>query len=275
MVLASAAAIGMALSSWRLAPALAEASPAPRRALALSGPTIALPTLPDARSFIARNLITATLIAAAGIAVVVVAATAATMTARLRDNSPTAPLPTYGPPATLRASARAAMTFEQAHSSAFPSADALAGAIFAAAQERYAWEVLRAMKQLDEQRQAQATAAAAPARPSSLNRASGYAVGTILTARITIYGCVGPGGGFCNNMASGMPVFEGAAACSPDLPFGTKVRIQGDPTGRVYECLDRGALAATWIDVFFYDTQAGMAWQSLLGGTVAQIEIVN
>ena len=70
-------------------------------------------------------------------------------------------------------------------------------------------------------------------------------------------------------------MFEGAAACSGDLPFGTKIRIQGDPTGRVYECLDRGALAATWIDVFFYDTRDGIAWQSLLGGTVTDIEIVN
>jgi hypothetical protein len=76
-------------------------------------------------------------------------------------------------------------------------------------------------------------------------------------------------------MATGIQVFEGAAACSGDLPFGTKIRIHGDPTGRVYECLDRGALATTWVDVFFYDTQAGIAWQSLLGGTVTNIEIVN
>jgi hypothetical protein len=76
-------------------------------------------------------------------------------------------------------------------------------------------------------------------------------------------------------MASGLKVFEGAAACSADLPFGTRVRIIGDPTGRVYECLDRGALAATWVDVFFYNTSDGIAWQSLLGGTVTDIEIVN
>ena len=158
-----------------------------------------------------------------------------------------------------------------------PSADAVGGTLLAAAEERYAWEVLRAMKSIDEQRQAQAAAATIggrnPAR--SYNTASGYAAGTVLTARITVYGCVGPGGGFCNNTASGIPVFEGAAACSADLPFGTKVRISGDPTGRTYECLDRGALAATWIDVFFYNTADGIAWQSLLGGTVTQIEIVN
>jgi hypothetical protein len=76
-------------------------------------------------------------------------------------------------------------------------------------------------------------------------------------------------------MASGIAVFEGAAACSGDLPFGTKIRISGDPTGRVYECLDRGHLASTWVDVFFYDTRDGIAWQSLLGGTVTNIEIVN
>ncbi len=68
---------------------------------------------------------------------------------------------------------------------------------------------------------------------------------------------------------------EGAAACSYNLPFGTKLTIAGDPTGRVYECLDRGALANTWVDVYFEDTRDGMAWQSQLGGTVANITIVN
>lgn len=45
--------------------------------------------------------------------------------------------------------------------------------------------------------------------------------------------------------------------------------------GRVYECLDRGALATTWVDVFFYNTADGIAWQSLLGGTISDIELVN
>jgi hypothetical protein len=125
---------------------------------------------------------------------------------------------------------------------------------------------------IDEQRKARVAAAN---RGRSLNGASGYPVGTILRSRITIYGCAGPGGGFCNNMATGIQVFEGAAACSFDLPFGTKLKIHGDPTGRVYECLDRGALATTWVDVFFYNTQDGIAWQSLLAGTISDVEIVN
>jgi hypothetical protein len=43
----------------------------------------------------------------------------------------------------------------------------------------------------------------------------------------------------------------------------------------VYECLDRGALAPTWIDVYFENTSDGIAWQSTLGSTVTDIHIVN
>jgi hypothetical protein len=119
--------------------------------------------------------------------------------------------------------------------------------------------------------------AAAPARGTSatLGRASGYAPGTTLAARVTIYGCVGSGGGFCGGMASGIRVFEGAAACSSDMPFGTRFTIAGDPTGRTYECLDRGHLGSPWVDVFFYNTADGFAWAGALGGTHANITIVN
>ena len=96
-----------------------------------------------------------------------------------------------------------------------------------------------------------------------------------MRARITIYGCQGPGGGFCNYMSSGGVPFEGAVACSSNLPFGTRLTIDGDPSGRTYECLDRGALAATWIDVYFENTLDGIAWQSTLGSTVTDIHIVN
>jgi hypothetical protein len=57
--------------------------------------------------------------------------------------------------------------------------------------------------------------------------------------------------------------------------LGTKLKIHGDPTGRTYECLDRGSLPATWIDVYFHNTTEGIAWQGQLGGTMADIEIVN
>jgi hypothetical protein len=76
-------------------------------------------------------------------------------------------------------------------------------------------------------------------------------------------------------MASGGVAFAGAAACSNDLPFGTRFTIDGDPTGRTYECLDRGELPATWIDVYFDDTSDGIAWQSSLGATTTDIQIVN
>jgi hypothetical protein len=76
-------------------------------------------------------------------------------------------------------------------------------------------------------------------------------------------------------MSAGGTPFPGAVACSDNLPFGTKLRITGDPTGRTYECLDRGRLTPTWIDVYFDDTTEGMAWQSSLGTTITDIEIVN
>lgn len=82
-------------------------------------------------------------------------------------------------------------------------------------------------------------------------------------ARITFYTCVG--GGFCGNMSSGHPVHEGAAACGYDLPLGTRFTIAGDPSGRVYECLDRGLLSPTQVDVWFHDAASGWLWQSQVG----------
>jgi hypothetical protein len=281
MVAGTAAAVGVALANGRrLNPVFVEASPAPRpQAVALAAPAFPV-AFPDPRRFFARRFAFATLLAAAGI--VLVAGIAAAVSFSVPQSSSASVRAAYGPSSELRASSGAGGGFEQAYASSVPSADAVGGTLLAAAEERHAWEVLRAMKQIDEQRQAEAAQAQASAAASirsnpvrSYNSPSGYAPGTVLAARITIYGCVGPGGGFCNNTASGVPVFEGAAACSGDLPFGTRLRISGDPTGRVYECLDRGALASTWVDVFFYNTSDGIAWQSLLGGTVANIEIVN
>lgn len=82
-------------------------------------------------------------------------------------------------------------------------------------------------------------------------------------ARVTFYACIG--NGFCGTMASGQQAFEGAAACSADLVFGTRFIITSDPTSRVFVCLDRGALASPWVDVWFYDVADGRAWQSLVG----------
>jgi hypothetical protein len=189
----------------------------------------------------------------------------------------------YGPPAELQASSGAAGQLESGLAASQPGAYDLGLEAMAAVEEQHKWDVLRAMAAIEAQRVAQAEAAraasaraaTAPGQPTTLGRASGYAVGTVLTARLTIYGCTGPGGGFCGGMASGVRVFEGAAACSNDLPFGTRFRIHGDATGRVYECLDRGHLSSTWVDVFFNNTSEGIRWASNLGGTRVPIEIVN
>jgi hypothetical protein len=131
------------------------------------------------------------------------------------------------------------------------------------------------------QRQQQAQAAAAEAerlaslrvsQVASVWRAPAIAGGTILPATVTFYACVG--NGFCGNMSSGQPVFEGAAACSSNLPFGTRFIVNNDPQQRVFVCLDRGALAATWVDIWFYDVADGWAWQSLVG-TYSDITILG
>ncbi len=85
----------------------------------------------------------------------------------------------------------------------------------------------------------------------------------ILGARLTFYSCIDSG--FCGTMASGQQAFEGAAACSSDLPFGTRFVIISDPSQRVYACLDRGAMASPWVDIWFYDAADGWAWQSIVG----------
>jgi hypothetical protein len=190
----------------------------------------------------------------------------------------------YGPPVALREGSGLAGALEQGMVASQPGAYDMSLAAMVAADDYNKFGVLRAMADIEAKRIAEVEAAraaqASSARPApgtatSLGRASGYAVGTVLNARLTIYGCTGPGGGFCGGMASGVKVFEGAAACSYDLPFGTRFRIHSDPTGRVYECLDRGHLASSWVDVFFYNTSEGIHWASLLSGTRVTIEIVN
>jgi hypothetical protein len=181
----------------------------------------------------------------------------------------------------MRAAAGIGGNWEESRTLAAPSAGMLGAALLAGIEDQHRWDVLKAMRTLADEKAAAAGDAEAAARvraaapPYSMNAPSGLAAGTVMRARITIYGCTGPGGGFCNNMSSGGTVFEGAAACSSDLPFGTRLTIAGDPTGRVYECLDRGALPATWIDVYFENTGDGIAWASQLGGTSADITIVN
>jgi len=120
-----------------------------------------------------------------------------------------------------------------------------------------------------EQQQRQQAVAAAVSGPAW--QAPPITGGTrIPGATVTFYACVG--NGFCGAMANGQQVFAGAAACSSDLPFGTRFTVVNDPTGQVFTCLDRGALATTWVDIWFYDVAQGYAWQSYVG-TVSDIII--
>ena len=107
---------------------------------------------------------------------------------------------------------------------------------------------------------------------SPIWQAPAYATGTRLASTVTFYACISDG--FCGTMSNGQEVFPGAAACSTNLPFGTRFVINADPTARVFTCLDRGALTPTWVDIWFYDIADGWAWQSNIG-TSSDITILN
>ena len=105
-------------------------------------------------------------------------------------------------------------------------------------------------------------------------QAPALAPGTVIPGTtVTFYSCIASG--FCGLMANGQQVFDGAAACSYSMPFGTRFFINNDPASRVYTCLDRGALLAPWVDIWFYDPADGWAWQSQVGGTSSAITIVE
>jgi hypothetical protein len=122
-------------------------------------------------------------------------------------------------------------------------------------------------------------AAAAPtptatARPAVVSQppAAPLTSGRIENVNLTFYDCLDQG--FCGNMKSGTKVYEVAAACSWNLPQGTRFRILGDPTKRTYVCEDRGILDDTWVDIFFYDPDDCWAWQRAVG-RYGTIEIVK
>ena len=85
---------------------------------------------------------------------------------------------------------------------------------------------------------------------------------------LTFYVCdgapVGLDDGYCGRMASGATVYRGAAACGYAWPLGTQFTIQGDSTGLVFTCEDRGLGPAQWVDVWFYDYAEGRAWRNQL-----------
>lgn len=125
-----------------------------------------------------------------------------------------------------------------------------------------------ALVEAERLQQIEAAAQRAAARSWSAPPIAG---GTTLPSTVTFYACVG--NGFCGNMASGIKPFPGAAACSGNMPMGTRFTISDDPNHQVYTCLDRGALSATWVDVWFYDVADGWAWQSNVG-TSSEIVIL-
>jgi hypothetical protein len=94
-----------------------------------------------------------------------------------------------------------------------------------------------------------------------------------MTATLTFYDCLVQK--FCGAMANGQKVYEGAAACSYNLAFGTMFTIAGDPTGRVYVCKDRGLLPNTHVDIFWNDPADGWRWQRAVGsrGTIEIVEL--
>jgi hypothetical protein len=94
-------------------------------------------------------------------------------------------------------------------------------------------------------------------------QAAAIPAGTKLHSTTTFYDCTGQG--FCGAMSNGQQVFPGAAACSYNMPFGTRFRIENDPAGRVFVCADRGVLSNSWVDIWFYDSADGWAWQSIVG----------
>ncbi len=115
-----------------------------------------------------------------------------------------------------------------------------------------------------EARPTERPAAAPPAAPVIERVHQGVPVlKRIANANLTFYDCLKQG--FCGNMANGRKVYEGAAACSYDMPLGTRFYIETDPTGRIYRCEDRGLLATTWVDIFFYNPEDGWRWQAAVG----------
>jgi hypothetical protein len=284
LVAGTAASLGIAMASdRRLKPVFAAAAPPSTPLAPPAGDAIG--TIIAVRDFFTRRLSMALLMGAAVLALVA-SLPALTAVASSFRSPPGAPAP-IGPPTEMRAAAGVGGNWEQSYTLAVPPASQVGAALIAGNSELQQWQVLNAMNQLaaqaaQQEAQAASSAIGVPvsdwrpaAAPYSVGAASGLAAGTVIRARVTIYGCTGPGGGFCNHMASGGSPFAGAAACSSNLPFGTKLTISGDPTGRVYECLDRGSLAPTWIDVYFDNTADGIAWQSQLGSTLADIQIVN
>ncbi len=87
--------------------------------------------------------------------------------------------------------------------------------------------------------------------------------GEAVSAKLTVYSCVGDPGQFCpwrNRTYSGTVVAPGTAGCVL-AHLGRSFRIEGDPYGIVWTCLDTGLLPTrSSFDLWFYDVREGQGY---------------
>ena len=131
----------------------------------------------------------------------------------------------------------------------------MGAALLAGVVEQQKWDVLKAMHIIADQQAAAALDEAAAERipmaasafRSRSARPSGLAAGPAAAPASRSTAAAAPAVASATICRPAVCSFEGAAACSWNLPFGTKLTIHGDPTGRTYECLDpRARSAPTW-----------------------------
>jgi len=218
LVVGTATAVGVTLANdrsrssrttpltLRLAPAFVPATPQPRADFDIAAK---LGALGSPREYLARRLAIAALFTLAVMAAVgsIPALGAFASSFRLPDRSSSAASTTtsyeiQGPDF--------AQTWAVSHGVGI---DPRVEQLKAIAATEHDWSVIKALLTIADQRQASengqasenaSVPVAAPAgQPYTMSAASGYAPGTVLRARVTIYGCTGPGGGFCENMAGG------------------------------------------------------------------------
>lgn len=92
--------------------------------------------------------------------------------------------------------------------------------------------------------------------------------------RGSISASIGDGGGWCDAMANGEVVHQGAAACDRSR-LGERFRIVGDPLGLTFECKDTGsAVHGHHRDIWFDLSDDGYRWIVEVGYR-ATIEILS
>lgn len=133
----------------------------------------------------------------------------------------------------------------------------LSKAIELRAGEEFNIGLLNARKEAERQSQAK-EAQVVPYEPPAINAqtepssVSGVGNEMLITGYYCKYdsGYYGDGGGFCGHMANGENTHDGAGACGPGIPLGTKFDIEGYG---VVTCEDHGsAVGNNHIDVFTY-----------------------